>query len=84
MRRAICAIEAPDGLPTGAPHLAPSVLTGGTATYDECRKEARRLRDKGTTALRAPSAALLPGGARGWKVNGGLRPAADRDGICWS
>lgn len=28
----------------------------------------------------APSAALLPGGARGWRVDGGLRKAEPRDG----
>jgi hypothetical protein len=74
------AIEAPDELPTDAPRLAQPVLTGGIATYEECRKEARRLRTKGTKAIRAPSAALLPGGAGGWKVDGGLQPAAGRDG----
>src|ERR1035441_4242184 len=80
VRRALWAIEVPDELPTDTPRLAPSVLTGGPATYEECQKEARRLRTKGTQALRAPSAALLPGGARGWKVDGGLEPAAERDG----
>src|ERR1017187_3358212 len=80
VRRALWAIEVPDELPTDTPRLAPSVLTGGTATYEECQKEARRLRTKGTQALQAPSAALLPGGARGWKVDGGLEPAAERDG----
>jgi hypothetical protein len=80
VRRALWAIEVPDELPTDAPRLAWPVLTGGTATYEECRKEARRLRIKGTKALRAPSATLLPGGARGWKVDGGMQPAAERDG----
>src|ERR1019366_3208289 len=80
VRRALCGIEVPDELPTDTPRLAPSVLTGGTATYEECQKEARRLRTKGTKALRAPSAAMFPGGARGWKVDGGLEPAAERDG----
>lgn len=80
VRRAVWAIELPDDLPAGAPRLAQQVLTGGTATYEECQKEARRLRAKGATALRAPSAALLPGGARGWKVDGGLQLAAERDG----
>jgi hypothetical protein len=80
VRRALWAIELLDELPADVPHLAQPVLTGGTATYPECRKEARRLRAKGTKALRAPSAALLPGGARGWKVDGGLQPAPERDG----
>ena len=80
VRRALWAIEVPDDLPAGAPRLAPQVLTGGLATYEECRKEARRLRAKGAQALRAPSAALRVGSARGWKVDGGLQPAAERDG----
>jgi RES domain len=80
VRRALWAIELPDSLPMESPRLAQPALTGGTPSYETCRKEARRLRAKGATALRAPSAALLPGGARGWKVAGGLKPAADRDG----
>ena len=80
VRRALWAIELPDDLPMEAPDLAEPVLTGGTATYEECRKEARRLRTRGTQALRSPSAALLSGGARGWKVDGGLQLAAQRDG----
>src|SRR5262249_47882147 len=36
--------------------------------------------NNGAVALRTPSAALLPGGATGWKVDGGLQPAAGRDG----
>ena len=80
VRRALWAIDLPDDLPTEAPGLPQPVLTGGTATYQDCQKEARRLRTKGAKALRSPSAALLPGGARGWKVDGGLQPAAERDG----
>jgi hypothetical protein len=80
VRRALWAVEIPDKLPTDAPRLAPPVLTGGTETYEACQQEARRLRTKGAKALCAPSAALLPGGARGWKVDGGLQPAPERDG----
>src|SRR5579863_10267132 len=80
VRRALWTIEVPDELPADAPRLPPAVLTGGTATFEECRKEARRLRARGTKALRAPSAALLPGGARGWNVDGELQPAAARNG----
>jgi len=80
VRRALWAIEVRDDLPADTPRLPARVLTGGTATYEECRKEARRLRANGATALRAPSAALLPGGARGWKVDGGLQIAAEMDG----
>lgn len=80
VRRALWAIELPDDLPAEAPRLPQPALTGGITTYEQCQKEARRLRTRGAPALRAPSAALLPGGARGWKVDGGLQPAAERDG----
>jgi hypothetical protein len=80
VRRALWAIELPDDLTAEVPRVAQTILTGGFETYEECQKEARRLRNNGATALRAPSAALLPGSARGWKVNAGLQPAAARDG----
>ena len=80
VRRALWAVEVPDDLRTAGPQVAQTVLTGGLDTYEECRNEARRLRKDGVSALRAPSAALLPGCARGWKVDGGLQPAAERDG----
>jgi hypothetical protein len=80
VRRALWAIELPDDITMQAPQLARPILTGGIGTYEECRKEARRLRSRGATALRAASAALLPGCAGGWKVDGGLQRAEDRDG----
>jgi RES domain len=84
VRRALWAVAASDDLPAQVPRLSQAVLTGGIATYAECQKEARRLRNRGALALRVPSAALLPGGAAGWKVNGGLRPAAERDGTVFA
>ncbi len=39
------------------------------------------MRAQGASEVRAPSAALTRGGARGWKVEGGVQPAPDRDGI---
>jgi hypothetical protein len=80
VRRALWAVEVPDELPAATPQIPDATLTGGLATYEDCRREARRLRSNGATALRARSAALLPGGARGWKVDGGMQPAAERDG----
>jgi hypothetical protein len=56
-------------------------LTGGPATYAACQEAAQRLRRPGATHLIAPSAALLPGGGRGWRVNGGLQPGSPRDGL---
>ena len=79
VRRAMWAVELPDDLVATAADLPESVLTGGIATYEECRQEARRLRQK-SAALGALAAALLPGGARGWKVEGGLQPATPRNG----
>jgi len=81
IRRALWSVELPDDLPADLPRLSQAALTGGIDTYSDCQKEARRLRRNGAKALRAPSAALLPGGARSWKVDGGLQPAAARDGI---
>jgi hypothetical protein len=82
IQRAIWAIEVPDAEVRAAaqPALAETVLRGGIATYPACRDEARRLRDGGATGLRAPSAALMPGAARGWRVDGGLQPAPPRNG----
>lgn len=79
VRRALWAIEI-EGLPRTAPRLPRRVQTGGRDTYQTCRREATRLRARGATGLVAPSAALAPGAAGGWRVQGGLRPAPARDG----
>ncbi len=84
VRRALWAIEAPDELRPEAPGVDEGVLVGGLGAYEECREEARRLRKRGTQALRSPSAALLPGSAGGWKVEGGLQRAAERDGFVFA
>jgi hypothetical protein len=80
VRRALWAVEVPDDLPAERPRLAEALLTGGLDSYKACQKEARRLRNDGALALRASSAALQPGSAGGWKVDGGLQPAPKRDG----
>jgi hypothetical protein len=67
--------------PTTTPTLPPPMLEGGTDTYPACQNEARRLRQLGSAGLTAPSAALLPGAAGGWRVQGGhLLPGLPRDG----
>lgn len=81
VRRSLWCVEVTRQISTHRPRLSRKVLTGGIRTYRRCQKEARRLRAKGARALRAPSAALLPGMAHGWKVEGGLQPAAKRDGF---
>jgi hypothetical protein len=68
--------------PDGRPDLAPDVLQGGVGTYAACQAESRRLRSKGRTGLIAPSAALLPGGATGWRVErGALQAGPLREGL---
>ena len=86
VQRALWAIDLPEDFSSRVqpPRLPKSVLTGGIENYKSCRQEANRLRLRGAKALRAPSAALLPGGARGWNVDGGLRMAAEREGVVFA
>ncbi len=80
IRETLWAIELPEEVRLSAPALAPAALVGGLESYPACQAEARRLRATGAVGLRTRSAALLPTQARGWRVESGLRPAADRDG----
>jgi len=61
-------------------NLPTETLTGGLETYNTCQEEAHRLRRRGVTRLIVPSAALIPGGACGWRVDGGLQPGVPRNG----
>lgn len=79
VRRAIWAIEIGD-LPGERPRLPVRAMTGGRESYPGCRREAGRLLARGARGLVAPSAALVPGGAHGWRVEAGLREAEPRDG----
>lgn len=79
IRRALWAVDVGEEPPV-LPGLPPEALTGGPGTWKDCQEEARRLRARGATGFAAPSAALLPGAARGWRVDGGLQPGPDRDG----
>ena len=73
VERALWAVEVDVSAETvREPTLTRRVLTGGLASYPRCREEARRLRADGASALQAPSAALVAGGARGQRVEGGL------------
>jgi hypothetical protein len=77
--RALWAIDVPvEGHPR--PALPMRILVGDADTYPECRAEARRLRAEGHRGLVAPSAALLPRGASGWRVDGGPVTGPPRDG----
>ncbi|MCZ2078646.1 MAG: RES domain-containing protein [Bryobacterales bacterium] len=80
VRRALWAVEVPGQIRGSQPELSEEIVCGGLDTYEACRAEARRLRQRGIRELKAPSAALIRGGARGWTVDGGLQPAAPRDG----
>ncbi len=84
VRRALWAVELPDDLRLETPDLAPEVLKGGLDTYECCQAEASRLRARASQGLRAPSAALIDGGARGWQVDAGLQPGPARDGFVFA
>ncbi len=79
VHRALWAVDVPDE-DYSESDLPPEVLTGDPGTYPACREEARRIRNGGSPGIIAASAALFPGAARGWRVDGGLEPAPDRDG----
>lgn len=79
VRRSLWAVEIPEP-PTVQPELPFETATGPPSTYEDCRREARRLRDGGESGLLAPSAALRAGEARGRRVDRGLRPGPARDG----
>jgi hypothetical protein len=85
IRRALWAVEIPDDALDHAarPVLPARTATGGTDSYPACQAVARRLRMRRPrpTCLLAPSAALFPGGAGGWRVDGGLTPGRPRDGV---
>lgn len=79
VRRALWAVELGEPRLT-EPALHRRALLAGTRSYERCRREARRVRAAGAEGLSAPSAALAPGGAHGWRVDGGVRPGPRRDG----
>ena len=80
IRRALWAVEVGDP-PVVHPELSNEVLTGNRASWGACQREAARLRLAGKPGLTAPSAALVPGGARGVRVEGGERPGPPRDSL---
>lgn len=79
IRRALWAVDVAT-LPAGEPRLPREVLTGGHDSYAACRAEGRRLHEAGADGLAVLSAALLPGAANGYVVDGGLRPGPPREG----
>ena len=78
IRRAMWVVEIPDE-ELAEPSVAAGVASAGPGSYPACRDEARHLRGAGASGLSAPSAALLPATASGWRVDGGMRRGALRD-----
>jgi RES domain len=75
--RSIWAINL-NGRPRAQPALPTAVLTGGESTYEECRREARRLRARGARGLTCPSAAIDDATPTGFRTRRGLRPGPRR------
>lgn len=80
VRRALWAIEVDESEPAAQPQLPTEVLTGGRESYARCQGEATRLRAQGAARLSALSAALLPGEARGKRVDRTVHPGPEREG----
>lgn len=77
--RALWAIDVEaTGLET--PTLPQGVMRGDLTTYPACQREAKRLRKRGFLGIVAPTAALAPGTAGGFRVDDGLVAGPRRDG----
>ena len=79
VRRALWAVEIGEE-PSYRPRLSNAVMTGGRGSWPACRQAADAARSAGAGGITAPSAALQPGGAAGWRVDNGLWPGPARDG----
>lgn len=82
IRRTIWAVELDlEKESIAEPELADDTLSGGRESHEQCQEEARRIRAAGASSLIAPSAALLPGAARGQRTRGQVLVEAEgRDG----
>lgn len=80
IHRLLWAVEVLEVKEDAHPELDERILTGGPESYPACRQEAARLRRKGVEGFWTKTAALQPGGASGWIVDGGLQPAGKREG----
>ena len=83
IRRALWAVDIGDAPLPRAP-LPLATLTGGPESWPHCQRWAGDQRAKGAQGIAAPSAALVAGGARGWRVDGGLKPGPDKDGMTFA
>lgn len=80
LRRALWAVDVgeAEGERVRLPHAA---LHGGPESWPRCQAAARRARARGVLRLQASAAALLPGGASGWRVEAGRTTRSSaRDG----
>ena len=83
VQRSLWAVDIPDGT-YPSPTLPRATLFGDLTSYADCQDEARRLHATGLDRLEAPSAALLPGSARGWVCLPAIQPAPGaRSGKVW-
>ncbi len=80
IRRQMWAIDIGDP-PADRIDLPLATLTGGTRSYARCQREARTRRARGVCRIAAISAALIPNGARGVRVDHGVHAAPPRDGL---
>ena len=78
IRRALWAVDIGEP-PSDEPGLPRQTLLGGRETWPACQQAAQEHREH-RNGIAAPSAALNPGAASGWRVDGGLRPGPGRDG----
>lgn len=83
IRRALWAVDIGDAPLPRAP-LPPETLTGGPESWPDCQRWADDRRAEGAQGIAAPSAALVAGGAHGWRVDGGLKPGPDKDGTAFA
>ena len=79
IRRAMWAVDIGQA-PAEIVRVPAGIALGDPDTYPRCQAHARRSRQEGVTRLVAPSAALVPGGARGVRVHDGEHEAPPRDG----
>ena len=80
--RSMWAVQIPDDIIDHSHQINEPDAYGDETPYSVCQERARAARDSGATALAVPSAALLPGAARGQATDGAvLHEGPERDGI---
>lgn len=80
--RSLWAVELPADIDSAEEVRIPEAK-GGLSSYPTCQAYAAKRRAAAVTKLRAPSAALRPGAARGQVTDVGLQEATPKDGHNW-